>query len=235
MKRLSVFMAFIFILILLAPGWAQQSENNYKDILIEMKKRFGEINTYQCIFELYTAKEEKTKKSISRYFFKKPKMIRMEIFEGNSKGVVLLYDKNKKHEVRAKKRGFFVSLFSRSFRPEHKKVTGLRGRGIHQSDWGYYIDRHIQMLEFLEGIFSGEEVVESRNTLVFKLVSNNPERTESVAKETLWVCKKEFIPVKYVQYDLSGEKILSSLFKDIKLNIDLDNKLFMKFKRVKER
>ena len=86
----------------------------------------------------------------------------------------------------------------------------------------------------MEGTFYGEEVVGGRNTLVFKLVSNNPEKTESIARETLWVCKKEFIPIRYEAFDVLGEKILSGNFKEIKLNVDLEDRLFMKIKRSKE-
>ena len=61
-----------------------------------------------------------------------------------------------------------------------------------------------------------------------------PEKTESVARETLWVCKKEFIPIRFEAFDVFGEKIISANFKEIELNVDLEDRLFMKIKRSKE-
>jgi outer membrane lipoprotein-sorting protein len=89
------------------------------------------------------------------------------------------------------------------------------------------------MLELAEAIYSREEMVEGRNTKVYVIFSKEPKKTRRVAKETLWIDSKEFIPVKYVQQDKSGKIILSALYKDIILNLDLDDKLFMKFKKVK--
>lgn len=227
MNKSNIFVIFIIVFILLIPAWAQQDENNYKDILYKMKERFEKVETYRCLFESFTAKGEKTKMVVSRYFFKSPKMVRMELREGKHKGTVLLY---KPHKVRLKLGKGILSLFSFSFKPEHKWVTDLRNYGLHQSDWGWYIDRHIQTLELAEAIFSGEEVTAGRNTIKYIIISKDPEKTKSVAKEILWIDKKEFIPVKFVQYNSAGKIIMSGLYKDIELNVPLEDKLFKKFR-----
>jgi outer membrane lipoprotein-sorting protein len=227
MKKPGILFIYISIFILLIPAWTQQNENNYKDILFKMKERFKEIKTYQCIYEMFTANEEKTEKVVCRYFFKSPKMVRMEIREGKYKGTIMLY---RPHKVRMKLgRGIF-SLFSFRYHPNHKWVTDLRGYGLHQSDWGWYIDQHIQILELTDGIFSGEEVAAGRDTMKYKLISKDPGRTNDVAQELLWIDKKELIPVKYVQYNSQGKILMSALYKDIQLNVELDNQLFKKFK-----
>ncbi|UCH93375.1 MAG: hypothetical protein JSV88_24290 [Candidatus Aminicenantes bacterium] len=51
-----------------------------------------------------------------------------------------------------------------------------------------------------------------------------------MAQELLWIDKKELIPVKYVQYNSQGKKLMSGLYTDIQLNVELDNQLFKKFK-----
>jgi outer membrane lipoprotein-sorting protein len=227
MKKPGVWVIYISIFILVIPGWSQQNQDNYKDILFKMKERFKEIKTYQCTYEMFTTRGEKSEKVVCNYFFKAPKMVRMELREGKYKGTIMLY---RPHKVRLKLgRGIF-SLFSFRYKPNHKWVTDLRGYGLHQSDWGWYIDRHIQMLELTGGIFSGEEVAAGRNTLKYKLISKNPGKTRDVAQELLWIDKKELIPVKYVQYNSQGKILMSALYKDIQLNVDLDNKIFKKFK-----
>ncbi len=226
-KKAGILVIYISIFILLIPGLTQQNENNYQDILFKMKERFNEIKTYRCIYEMFTANEEKSEKVVCNYFFKAPKMVRMELLQGKYKGTVMLY---RPHKVRLKLgRGFF-SLFTFRFKPDHKWVTNLRGYGLHQSDWGWYIDRHIQMLELTKSIFSGEEVAAGRDTMKYKLISNDPEKTGNVAQEILWIDRKELIPVKYVQYNSQGKILMSALYTDIQLNPDLDNKLFKKFK-----
>ena len=227
MKRRRIVVIYISIFVLLIPTWAQQTENNYKNILVKMKKNFEKIETYQCLFESYTAKGEKTEKVTYMYFFKSPKMVRMEIREGKYKGTVLLY---KPHKVRLKLGRGILSLFSFSFKPEHKWVTDLRNHGLHQSDWGWYIDQHIQTLELAESMFSGKEFVAGRNTIKYTIISKDSQKTKSIAKEILWIDNKEFIPVKYVQYNSAGKIIMSSLYKDIELNVHVENKLFKKFR-----
>ncbi|MFC2140892.1 outer membrane lipoprotein carrier protein LolA [Acidobacteriota bacterium] len=227
MGKPGIIVIYIIIFILLIPAWAQQNENDYKDILFKMKERFKEIKTYQCIYEMFTAKGKKTEKVVSNYFFKAPKMVRMESREGRFKSTVMLYIP---HKIRVKLgRGVF-SLFIFRFKPNHKWVTNLRGYGLHQSDWGWYIDRHIQLLELTEAEFSGEEVTAGRDTMKYKLISKDPEKTGNVAQEILWIDKKELIPVKYVQYSTQGKILMSGLYTDIQLNVDLDNKIFKKFK-----
>jgi outer membrane lipoprotein-sorting protein len=226
-KKAGVFAVFIYFFVLLVPGWAQQKENNYKDILLKMKERFERIETYRCVFESFTAKGEKTKKVVSRYFFKAPKMVRMEIREGKYKGAVMLY---KPHKVRLKLGKGILSLISFSFKPGHDWVTDLRDYGLHQSDWGWYINRHIQMLKYSRGRFAGQEAAAGRKTDKYIIISKEPDHTSGVAKEMLWIDKKECIPVKYVQYNSVGKIIMSSLYKEIELNVDLEDRLFTKFR-----
>ncbi|MCK5057582.1 MAG: hypothetical protein KAT34_13050 [Candidatus Aminicenantes bacterium] len=232
MKRPVFFVIFIIVLFLLIQASAREKEDNYsyRNVLIKMKAHFEKIKTYRCLFESFTAKGEKTKLVVCNYFYKSPGMIRMEILEGKYNGTVMLY---KPHKVRLKLGRGILSWFSFSYKPEHDWVTDLRDYGLHQSHWGWYIDQHIRMLELADGTFSGEEVAAGRDTIKYTIVSKESQKTRSIAKEILWVDKREFIPVKYVQYDSLGKIIMSNLHKDIKLNIKLDNKLFRKFKRYK--
>ncbi len=217
----------VIVFILFVPAWTQQNQDNYRDILFKMKERFKEIKTYRCIYEMFTTKGEKSEKVVCGYFFKSPKMVRMEIREGKYKGTVMLY---RPHKVRLKLGRGILSLFSFRFKPSHKWVTNLRGYGLHQSDWGWYINQHIKMLELTTGIFSGEEIAAGRDTIKYKLISREPVKTKDVAQEIVWLDKKELFPVKYVQYNREGKILMSALYKDIHLNVKLDNKLFKKFR-----
>lgn len=226
-KKSNVVIIYINFLLLFIPASAEQNDRNYKNVLFKMKQRFKEIKTYQCAYEMLTAKGEKIEKVVCRYFFKSPDMVRMELLEGKYKGAVMLY---KSQKVRLKLRRGILSLFSLSYRPGHRCVTNLRGYGLHQSYWGWYIDRHINMLELTEGIFSGEETLSGRDTIKYKLISKNPGKTKGVAQEVLWIDKKELIPLKFVQYNSEGEILMFAWYKDIELNVALNDRIFKKFR-----
>jgi outer membrane lipoprotein-sorting protein len=230
MKKSSLYLTWILIFLAFMSGWLWGNENDYKDILFKMKKRFDKIEAYQCIFEAFSANEGKTKEVTFEYFFKSPKLVRMKVLKGKHEGTVLLY---KPHKVRLKLGKGLLSLFSFSYKPEHKWVTDLRGYGMHQSDWIWYIDQHIQMLELIECTFIGEETIDGKETMVFILSSKEPGKTRNVAQEKLWIDSKELIPIKYVQQDIAGKIILSAFYTYIKLNPDLDDRLFKKFKEPK--
>lgn len=232
MRYLGIFrraiLLLIPILILFIPAYPGSSDISYPDILNRMKDRFEKIETYQCFFQVFTAKGKKTKTVTAHYFFKKPKWIRMELLEGSQGGTIALY---KPHSVRLKPGKGLLSIFHFKLEPENEMLVDLRGYGIHETDWGYYIDQHLQRLQMTSSQFAGEENVEGRQTLVFELLSRNPERSNDVAKEILWVDKDELIPLKYIHYDTSGMLILSAQFKDIKINVEFEDWLFDRFKK----
>jgi outer membrane lipoprotein-sorting protein len=218
----------IMVFILFIPAYSGSSDAHYPDILTRMKERFEKIETYQCFFQVFTAKGKKTETVTARYYFKQPKMVRMEILEGSQKGAILLY---KPHSVRLKPGKGLLSIFHFKLEPENDSLVDLRGYGIHETDWGYYIDQHLQRLEMTSSQFAGEENIEGRKTLVFELLSQYPERSNDVAKELLWIDKEELIPLKYVHYDTSGMLILSAQFKDIKINVEFEDSFFERFKK----
>ena len=216
---------------LLIPASSEGNEISFPDTLTRMKERFEKLETYQCFFQVFTAKGEKTKTVTARYYFKQPKMVRMELLEGRQEGTILLY---KPHRVRLKPGKGVLSIFHFVLEPENDMLVDLRGYGIHETDWGYYIDQHLQRLEITSSRFAGEEDVEGRQTLVFELISQFPERSNDVAKEVLWIDKEELIPLKYVHYDTSGMLVLSAQFKDIKIDAEFEDWLFERFKKDSE-
>lgn len=217
--------------ILFVPASSEGNDISFPDILTRMKERFEKLETYQCFFQVFTAKGEKTKTVTARYYFKQPKTVRMELLEGSQKGTILLY---KPHRVRLKPGKGLFSIFHFVLEPENDMLVDLRGYGIHETDWGYYIDQHLQRLEITSSQFAGEENVEGRQTLVFELISQYPERSNDVAKEVLWVDKEELIPLKYVHYDTSGMLVLSAQFKDIKIDVEFEDSFFERFKKGSE-
>jgi outer membrane lipoprotein-sorting protein len=191
----------------------------------EMQERFSKINDYQCVFEAFVAKDDKSDKKVYKYFFKKDKNIRMEITEGENTGVKVVYSGEK---VKVKPTGLIVSLFTFSFLPTDSTVCDLRGFGVHQSDWGTFIEEHLQYAKKSVVKSVTTEKVGEKETALWEIESLKPEETMSIAREKIWVDNAEKVIVKFEQYDKNGALMRSNSYKDVKINQNLADELFRK-------
>jgi outer membrane lipoprotein-sorting protein len=222
-------LVYVFIAMLLViTGLAVAEETDYGKLFQKMQKQVDKIDDYQCTFESFSANDVKTKSITYKYYFKKPKSVRMEIQTGEQKGVVLVYTLTQ-NKVKVRLNNPALAMIPVILDPTNKDVCDLRGYGLHQSDWGWYIDQHLKNMKLFNGKITGEEVVNGRKTIVCELVSRNPGETSSIAKEKVWIDKELTVPLKYLQYDSTGKLILSSMFSNIQLNRQLKNKLFTEF------
>jgi outer membrane lipoprotein-sorting protein len=208
---------------------AAEAEISCESIFAGLKATFDTIEDYRCTFESYASDGKMSEKVVYEYFFKRPRQVRMKILSGKGSynGTVLLYTGNK---VKVHTDRGMMSLFSFCMGPDNKKLLNLRNHGIHQSDWGWFIDQHIESADLFDCKSVSEETVGDRDSAVYELVSRDPAKTEYLASEKLWVDKKDNIIVKYAQYDIYGNLMQSSLFKDIALNSGLDEDVFFNFK-----
>lgn len=193
-----------------------------------MKAAFDRINDYSCRFESFSRLGEKSTSVNFKYFFSKPKLVRMEILTGKYSGTILLYQGG--DEVRLKVSNMILGLFTFTFSPDHRYVCDVRGNGVHNSDWGYFINEHIKMLDLTESRLIGEEELDKRNALVYELLSKDPSQSRSIAKEVIWIDKSQNILIKYMQYDKEGTLLQSGYYKDIMVNRGLKPQLFTEFK-----
>ncbi len=208
-------------------------------IFYQMKGRFDQIRDYQCVVKSYTADEKNERNIIFKYYFKKPKFVRMEVIEGEHPGTILIYNPNLKPGKVCIKPGNFlanalIKLFGHNCLDlDHKWVCDLRGYGVHQSDWGWYIAEHLGMARILENNYTvsalGHETVNGIETALFQINSMIPEITHSIRLEKIWVDESTFFPVKFEQYDTAGRLVLSSTFSDLILDLDLEKKMFIEF------
>lgn len=217
---------FVFLLLFLnVNNLLLSDEYNFKDILSKLKARFDGLYNYQCTFESFTAKNKKSMLNIFNYFYSKPKLIRMEIIKGDKEGAVLLYS-NKDDKIKLKlNKGLFSSIIF-TFDPKSKLISDLRGLNISHSDWGWFIDKHMEKIDEFETKFIKEETVNGKDLLLFELISKNPIKTENIGKEKIWIDKKENVIIKYQIYDVTGELVQTSTYSNIILNPTMNNVLF---------
>ena len=92
-------LTFALIVGWITPKGQANSAFGPQDLINAMRRRFEELNDYQC--ENLTTKYKNTQPKIEghNFFFKKPKLIRLEVTAGSDKGAVAVY--NKKGKVRA--------------------------------------------------------------------------------------------------------------------------------------
>ena len=244
MRNICILFLFFFsitLLFLLTEPALCQAETFYT-ILNSMKQKFDTIEDYKCIYEYHTSDGKKRLDVTYKYFFKKPKLIRMEVQTGKYAGTVLIYNQPiYQNKVRVKlgksELPFFIPRFlvKKSYPVNHKWFTDLRGNGIHQSDWGWFIDEHLRIAQLQDNPYEieykGEETINGRETVIYMLISNIPEETMSVRKEIFWIDIENYILIKYIQYDSSENVIRKSHYKNIELDNNFKKEIFTRFKR----
>lgn len=213
----------LYLIVLLLSVVSETHSLTGDELFWEMKERFEQIKDYQCTYVSFVAKGDKSEEYTFRYFFKQPKKIRMEVISKKDKGTILVYQEGK---VRVRSgRGPF-SHFTFTFHPRHKRVCDLRGYGIDQSDWGAYIGYHLPYLKENSLRITGREMVGERETILLEMKSKDPQETRGIAYEKIWVDNKLRMPLKYEHYDINNRLIRSSTYKDIKINVGLEENLF---------
>ncbi len=184
------------------------------------------VNDYRCTFVSFASDSEKSEQVAYGYYFKKPASVRMEVRTGDYEGTVLLY---RGTDVRVKLGHGILSWFSFSFDRTSRIVRDLRGNGIHESDWGWFVEQHLQMLPLTGNTYVGIDTINGRPTVSYKLTSVDPEKTRWVAVEYVWIDREDNTLVQYKQYDRSGRLIQSGLYQDVVLNPNLDDSVFTEF------
>lgn len=209
-------------------------EEPFDKTLKSMQRKFQTLTDYHCIYKYYTARDEKSYDITFSYFFKKPKMIRMEIMAGIYPGTIMLYNPEAvRDKVRVQVGNPALAVLQKIFFGEYfelHRMVDLRGKGVHESDWGTFIGNHLKLLHLVKSKFMGEEKVNGKTTLFYRLTSDNPAKTMSIKIEDVWIDKRTYFPVKYIHYDTLGQVIRRSVYNDLEFNAGLHGDIFKKFR-----
>lgn len=187
-----------------------------------MQAKYSQMTDYQCILQTYETTGEKTTRDTMRLYFKKPKFIRMEIFEGTHKGSEAIYRDN---QVRGHKAGLFGFIWM-TLKADEKLAKSIRGNRMDESDWGAMVNTAVQYLEKGEVRVMGQEKVDDRETYLIEMVPKDSQIHQSITKERIWVDIETKIPIKYTQSEEKDELVLSKTYRDIKIDVGLKKELF---------
>jgi len=229
LRRLTVSLAlFLTVIPALSPASGAGTAKNFKDVLTAAVAKFEQIQDYQCLYESFASNGKKSETFLYKLYFSKPKLIRLEILRGRSKGTILLYD-----PVRNKVRfrigsGLFTSLVL-SMSPANKSLVDVNGHGVDHADWGWILGRHLEQVDLFTSSCLGEEPVGGRLARVYELISVDPDRTNSIARERVWFDAELNVLTQFQLFDRDDNLFQSSTFTDIILNPNCKPDLFKKF------
>lgn len=223
-----------FLLLLIAVP-ANGLSPDFAFILAGMQDRLAATTDYRCRFETQSSNGEESRDVVLAYFYRHPGKIRMEVIEGPYAGSFLIYnqaiDPERVRVLAGNRLVAFLQrmLYGEFFAVDHEWVVDLRGNGIHESDWPHFIAEHEKFLKGGTCLFLGEEILKGRKTYYYKLISDAPEKTQSIKTEDLWVDAETYFPVQYFQYDAAGLMIRKAIITDLKFNSGIDERLFVDF------
>lgn len=223
--------SFILSLFLINISFAQ--EPSLDEILQLMIKKFELLDNYQCNYQTYTARDDQKLQIEFYYYFKKPKLIRCEVVSDELQGSVMIYNQvSHPKQIYIKSGSFFTELFQSIFNKYYfdindKKVLDLQRHGLHQSDWKWWIDEHIRFLPAVESKFIREESVLDRETLLYQILSNDPQQTKSVKTAYIWVDKENLFPIKFEHYNSQKILIRKHQYKNLRFDTAMSDSLFI--------
>ncbi len=219
----TIIIAFIFFLI---TNLAQAYD--VTQLLVDMRERFDKIDDYECVMVDYQSMDDKHENYTYNFYYKKPNKIRMDIIGGdNNIGTVLIYGKGK---VKVKPGRGLLSHFTFTLDPYDRRILGLNGFTVHESAGDYFLDKHIENIDNFDSRLIEEDELYGIKTLVIELISKDIAQTASIAKELVWVDRERLLLLKFVFYDINGDIMQSTEYRNLNLNAGLKDELFRKTK-----
>jgi outer membrane lipoprotein-sorting protein len=190
--RVSGVLIFLFFILTECAA----DEMHHEEIIGKIKARYDEIQDYQCRLVEYCTDGSRYEKRTINYYFKKPKLIRMDILKGNrpfDTGSVAVYHGSGK--VTGHRGGILKHLIL-NLSKTHTLATTIRGVTIDESDMETVLKR---LHFFLEG---GIIVVNERvDVYEFVCVPLNAGENDGVTKDIVWIDKKELLIRRNERYE----------------------------------
>jgi len=189
-----------------------------RDLLAELEKKLEGVATYAFIIETESWKGAKHDKKISRLYFKKPNLLRMDVLEGSKRGSTLVLDR----EGRIRGRNSWG--LRKTLRPTDKRIKNIRGQTFLNSSLA---DKLMRMKEDMlkKGceVTVREVILEGRPSYLFHVDRDDP--SDPVTDEYIWFDKETFMALKNLKFE-DRDKVSETIWREIEINITLDDSLF---------
>lgn len=190
------------------------------DIVQKTQNSYKNLSTFYSILEVYNRSGNNEEYIVYEFYFQKPDKIRLEVIEGKDKGTTIVYQNSR---IRFKKGGVlgFIPL---SLNIDDPLVLSIRKGRIDELSLNYIID----ILTKYKVVSIKESNIFGYNCYVLE-IGQSKDRLYNYHSQKIYIEKESFIPVQLEQYENIAEQIIlvhKRSYKNIKINIPLDPKLF---------
>jgi len=203
-------------------GWfgALAQDQSPEACLDLIKARYRLIDDYQCRMEEFSVKDGRKEARIMNYYFKKPKLIRIDILQGNrafDRGSVGVYrggDKVSGH------RGGIMKDITLNISKDSSLATSIRGESMDRSDMATVIERFEFHVEN-----STASIREKASHLEFEFIPSDPSLIDGITKDIIWIDRELMLIARSERYE--GTKLVQQVvWSEYILNAGLPVELF---------
>jgi outer membrane lipoprotein-sorting protein len=176
------------------------------------------LDSYTFIMDSRARKGRKKDNRISKFYFKKPNLLRTEVLKGRRRGstVVLQGD----GRIRGKN-SFGIRM---TLKPSDGKLKNVRGSTFLNASLA---DKSARINEQIldSGCAATLEEAGYEGRAAYRLHITHNGAYDDVTDEDLWVERESFLAIRDILY-VGGEIVSDVTWSDYELNIPLDDKLF---------
>ena len=220
MTKILICLSCVAILMEAAALRLHAEQVTTQEYLDAIKARYELIEDYQCRMYEFSMAGSKREERIINYYFKKPKLIRMDILEGNrpfdsgSVGVYTGGDKVTGH------RGGIMRDIVITVKKNSVLATTVRGETFDQSDMLTVIERMGRLLAI-----GGVDLVEKNTHIEFEFTPFDPSQNEGISRDVVWIDRKTMLIIRNERYE--EEKLVQKItWKDYIINAGLPGEFF---------
>jgi hypothetical protein len=191
--------------VLLTGLFGALAKDTSPEVYLDMiKARYRLIDDYQCRMEEFSIKDGRREERIMNYYFKKPKLIRIDILQGNrafDRGSVGVYrggDKVSGH------RGGIMKDITLNISKDSPLATSIRGESIDRSDMATVIERFEYHVKNSTAVTS-----ETASHLEFEFMPADPSLIDGITKDIIWVDRELMLITRSERYE--GNKLVQQV------------------------
>jgi len=219
-KKISVilsFAIFIFMNPFIASGAGEASEA-VKAFLNNLEDAVYEMNTYRYIMIAENWKGSLHEKRTTRFQFKKPNLMRMDVLKGRKRRNVVVLNK------RGKIRGKNSWGFRRTLKPTDRRIGNIRGTTFLEASLSDKLER-IKEYILKRGCKATLREEEYAGRPAYYLHIDRKDKDDPITAEDLWFDKKTYTILRNLKYE-DDKKVSDTAWQAFEINIPLDDSLF---------
>ena len=186
--------------------------NNLEDAIYKM-------DTYSSTMISRNSKGNKREYKVTKFYFKKPNLIRTEVIDGDKKGSVVVLNKE------GKIRGRNSMGLRKTLKPADSRLKNIHGATFIEAG---FIDMIGRLKDHILERGCPARVVEVKymDRPAYRLIIEHDDDDDPVTLEEAWYDKDTYFIMKKMKY-IDENKVSDITWEDRKINIPLDDSLFV--------